>query len=105
MLAVLLAAGIPCRCNLQRCDQSFMGGGVVQETVTFSGLIIGEHQRVECEVRTTKIMLETDPPVFSDYRIVESDATDQLPDGNYELFANGQRIQFTRNSGRFVMHP
>jgi len=46
--------------------------------------IIGEGQRVECKVRATKTTFDKDPPVFSDYRIVDSDATDRLPDGNYE---------------------
>jgi hypothetical protein len=34
---------------------------------------------------------------------MESDATDTLPDGNYELWANGEKIRFRRNSGRFLL--
>src|SRR5258707_8387588 len=34
--------------------KSFMGGGIVQETVIFTGIIIGERPRVECKVSATK---------------------------------------------------
>jgi hypothetical protein len=74
---------------------------VVQETVTFSGIIVGEGQRVGCEVRATKTTLDGDPPLFSGYSIVESDATDRLRDGNYELLVNHERTRFNRDAGRF----
>ena len=75
---------------------------MVQESLVFSGIIIGERQRMECKVRATKTTLDTDPPAFSDYRVMDSDATDRLPDGDYELWANGERTRFRRNSGRFL---
>ena len=74
----------------------------MQETIIIKGIIIGERQRLECEVRATKTTLETDPPVFSDYRVIESDVTDRLPDGNYDLLANRERIRFRRIDGRFL---
>ena len=76
----------------------------MQETVTFSGTIVCERSRIECKVRVTKTTFDKDPsarPVFSDYRIMESDATDGLPDGQYDLLANGERIRFRRDAGRF----
>ena len=81
------------------------GGGIVQETISFSGTIIGEGQRVECEVRATKTTLVGDPPLVSGYRIVESDETDRLPDGNYELLVNRERTRFSRDAGRFLSRP
>ena len=48
----------------------------MQETVIFSGTIIGEGQRVECKVQATKTTLDGDPPLFSGYKIMESDLTD-----------------------------
>jgi hypothetical protein len=77
----------------------------VQETVMFSGTIVGERPRLKCEVSATKTTLDTDAPVFSDYRIMESDATDRLADGDYELVANGERTRFRRNGGRFLSRP
>jgi hypothetical protein len=77
----------------------------VQETITFSGTIIGEGQRVECEVRVTKITVYGFPSVFSAYRIMESDLTDQLPDGNYDLLVNHERTRFSRDAGRFLSRP
>jgi hypothetical protein len=74
----------------------------VQETVMFTGTIVGDRQRLECKVRATRTTLDTDAPVFSDYRIMDSDATDRLPDGDYELVANGERTRFRRNGGRFL---
>ncbi len=77
----------------------------MQETIIFNGTIIGEGQRVECEVRATKTTLDGDPPLFSDYRIMESDVTDRLPDGNYELLVNRERTRFSRDAGRFQSRP
>jgi hypothetical protein len=81
------------------------GGGIVQETVTFKGIIIGESRRVECEVQATKTTLDGDPPLFSGYKIMESDLTDRLPDGNYELLVNRERTRFSRDAGRFQPRP
>ena len=70
----------------------------MKETVVFSGILIGEGQRVECKVRATKSTLDGDPsvsPAFSDYSIVDS-ATSKLPDGNYDVFAHGRRIGVRR---------
>jgi hypothetical protein len=77
----------------------------LQETVTFKGTIIGDGQRVECEVRATKTTLAGDPPLISGYWIVESDVTDALPDGNYELLVNRERTRFRREAGRFLSRP
>ena len=80
----------------------------MQETVMFSGTIVCERQRVECTVRATKTTFDKDPsarPVFSDYRIMESDVTDGLPDGQYDLLANRERIRFRRDAGRFLSRP
>ena len=81
------------------------GGAIVQETIIFNGTIIGEGQRLECEVRATKTTLNGDSPVFSNYRIMESDLTDSLPDGNYELLVNRERTRFSRDAGRFLSRP
>jgi len=77
----------------------------MQEAVTFRGTIIGDGQRVECEVRAIKTTLVGDPPLVSGYWIVESDVTDALPDGNYELLVNRERTRFMRNAGRFISRP
>ena len=76
-----------------------------QEQSSFSGTIIGEGQRVECEVRATKTTLYGVPLLFSGYRIMESDVTDKLPDGNYELLVNRERTRFSRDAGRFLSRP
>jgi len=77
----------------------------LQETVTFKGTIIGEGQRMQCEVRAIKTTLVGDPPLVSGYWIVESDVTDALPDGNYELLVNRERTRFKRDAGRFFSRP
>jgi hypothetical protein len=80
------------------------GDGVVEETVVFSGTIVGEGQRVECKVRATKTTLEGDPsvpPAFSDYRIIESSETAKLSNGDYEVEANGEINKVRRKAGHF----
>ena len=51
----------------------------MQDTVMFSGIIVGDRPRLKCKVSATKTTLDTDAPVFSDYRIMESVAS-QIPD-------------------------
>jgi hypothetical protein len=77
----------------------------VKESVIFSGTIVGEGQRVECKVRATKTTLDGDPsvpPAFSEYSIMESNETAKLPDGDYEVLANGEIHKVRRTAGRFV---
>ena len=72
--------------------------------VTLNGRIIGEGYILECKVRAVKTTLDEDPyapPAFSDYRVWNSDETDRLPDGEYELLVNGQRILLRRQAWRF----
>jgi hypothetical protein len=60
---------------------------------------------VECKVRATKATLDADPsvpPVFSEYSIMESSETAKLPDGDYEVLANGEIKKVRRTAGRFV---
>lgn len=91
--------------NLHLGNGQATGGGIVQETIVFNGTIIGEGQRVECEVRAIKTTLVGFPAVFSDYRVVETDFTDGLPDGNYDLLVNHERARFSRDAGRFLSRP
>ena len=77
----------------------------MQETITFRGTIIGEGHQLNCEVRATKTTLDRDPPIISGYLIVESDLTDRLPDGNYDLLVNRDRTRFKRDGGRFFSRP
>jgi len=76
----------------------------LKERVYFSGTIVGEGHRVDCQVRATKSTLDLDPdapPEFSDYDIIDSPATVKLPDGDYEVLANGFKIRCRLNRGRF----
>ena len=78
----------------------------VKEKVFFSGIIVGSNgQRVECEIQATKSTLggvPLSPAAFSDYRIMDSEATRRLPDGDYEVLANGERIKVQRKGGYFL---
>jgi hypothetical protein len=77
----------------------------VKEMVFFPGTIVGEGLRVDCTVRATKTTLDLDPdapPEFSNYDILHSPATVRLPDGDYEVLANGFKIRCKLNRGRFV---
>jgi hypothetical protein len=79
----------------------------MKEMVIFSGAIVGDGKRVECKVRAVKITLDGAPdvpPAFSEYRVLDSDMTDKLPDGNsYEIhLSNGERIPVRRSAGQFL---
>jgi hypothetical protein len=77
----------------------------VKEKAFFSGIIVGNGQPVECEIQATKSTLggvSPSPPAFADYRIMDSEATRRLPDGDYEVLANGERIKVRRKDGYFL---
>jgi hypothetical protein len=77
----------------------------LKERVFFSGIIVGNGQRVGCEIQATKSTLggvSSSPPAFADYRIMDSEATRRLPDGDYEVLANGERIKVLRKGGYFL---
>jgi hypothetical protein len=77
----------------------------LKERVFFSGIIVGSGQRVECEIQATKSTLggvSPYPAAFADYRIMDSEATRRLSDGDYEVLANGERIKVRRKGGYFL---
>jgi len=79
----------------------------MKDTVIFSGEVIGEGQTVPCKVRATKTTLDGHPeipPAYSGYHVMNSNATDRLPDGDtYEIhLANGERIRVKRRNGQFL---
>jgi hypothetical protein len=77
----------------------------LKERVFFSGIIVGNGQRVECEIQATKSTLggvSPSLPAFADYRIMDSEATRRLPDDDYEVLVNGERIQVKRKGGYFL---
>jgi hypothetical protein len=77
----------------------------VKETVYFSGTLVGEGHRIDCTVRAIKTTPDLDPdapPEFSNYDILDSPVTVKLPDGDYEVLANGFKIRCKLNRGRFL---
>jgi hypothetical protein len=77
----------------------------LKERMFFAGIIVGNGQRIECEIQATKSTLggvSPFPPAFSDYRVMDSEATRRLPDGDYDVLANGERIKVLRKSGYFL---
>lgn len=77
---------------------------MVKETVFFKGTIEGEGHRVDCKIRAMKTALELDPygpPEFSGYDIIDSAAAFKMPDGDYKVLANGEKIR-CKLRGRFL---
>lgn len=77
----------------------------MKETVTLSGMIVGQGRRADCKIQAIKVSLPGDShlPEYTDYHILNSVATDSLPDGDYEvLVSNGELIKAKRKAGYFV---
>ena len=77
----------------------------LKEKMVFAGIIVGNGQRIECEIQAKKSTLggvSPSPAAFSDYRVMDSEATRRLPDGDYEVLANEERIKVQRKSGYFL---
>ena len=72
-----------------------------RERVRFSGTIESERRKVRCSVSATKVTLPgANVAAFADYSI--DDVSEDLPDGNYSVTANGETIPVARRNGYWV---
>jgi hypothetical protein len=77
----------------------------MKEMVSFTGIIVADGQRIACEIQATKCTLggvAPSPPAFSDYRIMDSEAIRRLPEGDYEVLVNSERIRVKRKGAYFL---
>jgi S-adenosylhomocysteine hydrolase len=72
-----------------------------RERVRFSGTIRGEGRMANCSVWATKVtLIGANDAAYADYSI--DDVSDDLPDGDYSVTANGQTIPIARRNGFWV---
>lgn len=72
-----------------------------RERVRFLGTIQGEGRKAHCSVSATKVRLHgANVAAYADYSI--DDVSEDLPDGNYSVTANGETISIARRNGFWV---
>lgn len=72
-----------------------------RERVRFSGMIQGEGRTAHCSVWATKVtLLGANVSAYADYSI--DDVSEDLPDGNYSVSANGETLPIARRNGFWV---
>jgi len=72
-----------------------------RERVCFPGVIEGEGRTARCSVWATKVtLLGATVAAFAEYSI--DDVSEDLPDGNYSVIANGETIPVARRNGFWV---
>ena len=74
-----------------------------RKAVILNATISGGEKRVNCKIRAIETTLSPSiPPVFSNYEVIDTPETVQLPDGNYEISVNGEQIPVSKQSGAFL---
>jgi hypothetical protein len=72
-----------------------------RERVRFFGTIQGNGRVAKCSVWATKVtLLGANVAAYADYSI--DDVSEDLPDGNYSVAANGETIPIARRNGFWV---
>jgi hypothetical protein len=71
----------------------------IREHVSFPGILQGGEHDANCTVRATKVNLPGEPSVFEyiDYSV--ENVSKQLPDGVYQLLAQGKTITLRYQNG------
>lgn len=60
----------------------------MKERVILQGVVHGEGRKATCRIRATRVTLEAGISETAEWSIL--DVSERLPDGNYEIFADGK---------------
>ena len=77
----------------------------MRERVILSGTIVGEGQKVDCDVEATKVTPDEDPyapPTYVDFKVLHYRTTQPLPDGDYDFRCEGCTAKMRRKGGAFL---
>ena len=72
--------------------------------VMLPGTLVGQGHEVNCQVssiQTTRDGAPLIPPEYSDFSIMNSDATARLPEGDHELLVRGERVSLRHKNGKY----
>lgn len=72
--------------------------------VMLPGTLVGQGHEVNCQVSSIQTTLDgapSIPPEYSDFSIMNSDATARLPEGDYELLVRGERVSLRHKNGKY----
>ena len=73
-----------------------------REPVTFPGIVRGEGREATCTIQATRVSLGGAPGVSHTTHWSMVDVSDSLPDGKYEVFADGQCNKVRRVNGQWL---
>lgn len=74
----------------------------MSERVILHGTIQGEGRKAACRILATRVSLPGAAGVSETTHWSMRDVSEELPDGNYEVFAEGKREQVRRVGGRWL---
>ncbi len=72
------------------------------EPVILHGTVRGEGREAACRISATRVSLPGAPGVSETTGWSMLDVSEPLPDGNYEVFADGKRDQVRLVNGRWL---
>lgn len=73
-----------------------------KERVTFPGIVRGEGREAICTVEATRVSLRDAPGVSHTAHWSMVDVSESLPDGKYEVVADGQRTKVRLVNGQWL---
>jgi hypothetical protein len=85
------------RFGIIREDHVTSFGEPMTDRVSFPGVVAGRDCHASCTVSATEVIVPGVRIYFTAYSI--SDVSMELPDGEYQLLANGGKIPVTRKNG------
>jgi hypothetical protein len=74
----------------------------IRERVSFSGILKGAGHEANCTVRAIKVSLPGKPSVFEYVNYSIENVSKPLPDGIYELAAQGKTIAVRNKNGDWI---
>ena len=70
--------------------------------VSFPGIVRGEGREATCRIEATRVSLDAAAGVSETTNWSIVDVSESLPDGNYEVFADGKQEHVRRVEGQWL---
>ena len=74
----------------------------MRERVTLNGIVRGEGREAACTISATRVSLPGAPRVSETTDWSMLNVSESLPDGNYEILADGKREQVRLVNGQWL---
>ncbi len=75
----------------------------MKQRMQFDGIILGNGIEARCSVSAIEVNRPGLPAAYSQYRVEQ--VSGAIPDGDYDVHANGNVNRIRRQNGHWIAHP